>query len=91
MNERIMDTIKMEAERKFQEMMEEFQRSWLGRRAEYGTGEIEGQENELPGEIGGQLVQRGGEVENATAESIESQLLGEMAGAGAGAPRPVNA
>jgi len=91
MNERTMDTIKMEAERKFQEMMEEFQRSWLGRRAEYGTGEIEGQENELPGEIGGQLVQRGGEVENAAAELIEGQLLGKMAGAGAGAPRSVNA
>ena len=91
MNERTMDTIKMEAERKFQEMMEEFQRSWLGRRAEYGTGEIEGQEDNLPGEVGGQLVQRGGEVEDAAAELIESQLLGKMAGAGAGAPRPVNA
>lgn len=86
-----MDTIKMEAERKFQEMMEEFQRSWLGRRAEYGTGEIEGQANELPGEVGGQLVQRGGEVEDATAESIEGQRISEVAGGGAGAPRAVNA
>jgi hypothetical protein len=91
MNERTMDTIKMEAERKFQEMMEEFQRSWLGRRAEYGSTTRTGQENELPGEDGGQLVQRGGAPEDATAESIESQLLGKMAGAGAGAPRPVNA
>ena len=91
MNERTMDTIKMEAERKFEEMKEEFQRSWLGRRAEYGNSTGTGQENELPGEDGGQLVQRVGAPEDAAAESIESQLLGEMAGAGAGAPRPVNA
>ena len=79
MNERQMDMMKMEAERRFMVQMEEIQLRWLGRRAEYGS-----QENNLPGEIGGQLVQRGTEDDNAIPEPDESQPSGQENGAGAG-------
>jgi hypothetical protein len=79
MNERMMDMVKLEAEMSFMEMMAEFQSAWLGRRAEYGN-----QENNLPGEVGGQLVQRGGEDENERAEFGESEPLSEEAGGGSG-------
>jgi hypothetical protein len=82
LSQRDMDEIKMEAERLYLEMMQEFERTWLGRRAEYGS---QG-EQELSGEEWGQLVQRGGEDENAGAELVEGQPNGEEIGTGAGAP-----
>lgn len=79
MNERQMDLMKTEAERRFEQQMEEIQRRWLGRRAEYGN-----QGENLQGEVGGQLVQRGAEINDTIQEPGERQPGGEEIGAGAG-------
>ena len=82
LNERTMDTVKMEAEQAFTDMMASFEKAWKGRRVEYG--DQENSDEELPGEIGQQLVQRGGEAENNDAEAIAGQPVGQEISAGAG-------
>lgn len=79
MNERTMDLMQMEAERRFREFLEEFQRRWLGRRAEYGI-----PSENLQSEIGGQLVQRGAEIDDTGKEPGASQPGGTEIGAWAG-------
>ena len=88
MNQRTMDLIKMEADQRFAELQEKFQVYFLGGRVDYGSNAWTGQEDNLPGEVEGQLVQYSGENLDQGEEHNQGQPIGEEAGGGAGVARP---